>query len=66
MARSSLVEGSGGVDAGLGGGGADGVVLDNTGVMCQRAGFFFDEISVHPREVMRMHEAALRRAPRHC
>jgi len=51
--------GSGGVDAGLGGRGADGAVLDNIVVVCRQAGFFFDKVSVQPREALHMHEAAL-------
>jgi len=54
-----LARGSVGGDAGLGSGGADGAVLDNIGVMCQQAGFFFLHVSVQPREALHMHEAAL-------
>jgi len=48
--------GNGGVDAGQGGGGAE---LNNIGVMCSQAGFFFERVSVQPCEALRMHEAAL-------
>jgi len=58
VARSSLAGGRGGVDAGLGKGGAGSAVLNNIGVMCQQAGFFFSTVCVQPREAMRMHKAA--------
>jgi len=54
-----LTGGSIGVDGGLGGRGADSAVLDNMTVMCQQAGFFFDKVSVQPREALRMYEAVL-------
>jgi len=59
VARPGLAGGSGGVDAGRGGGGVNVGVLHNIVVMCQRAGFFFNDVSVQPREALRMHEAAL-------
>jgi len=71
VALPCLAGGSGGIDAGLGGGGtdsamldniaggADGAVLHNIGVMCQRAGFFFQSVSVQPLEALRMYEATL-------
>ena len=59
MSQPGLAGGSGGVDAGLGGGGADDAVLHNIGVMCQHAGVFFDVVSVQPREALRMHGTAL-------
>ena len=62
VARPGLAGGSGGVDAGLGGTGADSAVLENIGDMCQRAGFFFERVSVQPREALHMHEAALHSA----
>jgi len=37
-------------------------VLENIGVMCQQAGFFFEKVSVQPREALHMHEAALHSA----
>jgi len=54
-----LAGGSGGVDAGLGGRGADGGVLNNIGLMCEQAGKFFYEVSAQPREALCMFEAAL-------
>jgi len=59
VVRPGLAGGSGGVDAGLGGRGADSAVLDNISVMCQRAGFFFNKVSVQPREALHMHELVL-------
>jgi len=59
VARPGLAGGRSGVDAGQGGGGADRAVLDSIGVMCEQAGFFFDKVSVQPREALHMHEAAL-------
>jgi len=59
VVRPGLAGGSGGVDAGLGGRGADSAVLDNIGVMCQQAGHFFHFVSVQPREALHMHEASL-------
>jgi len=59
VVRPGLAGGSCGVDAGLGGRGADSAVLDNIVVMCQHSGFFFDLVSVQPREALHMHEAAL-------
>jgi len=59
VVRPGFAGGSGGVDAGLGGRGADSTVLDNIAVMCEQAGHFFDKVSVQPREALHMHEAAL-------
>jgi len=59
VARPGRDGGSGGVDAGLGGGGVDGGVLHNIGAMCQQVGFFFEKVNVQPREALRMYEAAL-------
>jgi len=61
VARPWLAGGSGGVDAGQGGGGAHHAVLvfDNIFVMCQKAGIFLHQVSAQPRESLRMHEAAL-------
>ena len=55
----SLAGGSGDVDAGLGGKGADRAVLDNIEDMCHQAGYFFLHVSVQLREAFYMHEAAL-------
>jgi len=59
VVRPGLAGGSGGVDAGLGGRDADSALLGNIAFMCQQAGFFFDNVSVQPREALHMHEAAL-------
>jgi len=59
VARPGIAGGSGGSVVGQGGGGADRAMLDNIAAMCQKAGFFFDEVSVQPREALCMHEAAL-------
>jgi len=56
VAHSGLACCRSGVDARLGGRGAD---LNNIGVMCQQAGSFFYHVSVQPREALRMHEMAL-------
>ena len=40
-------------------GGVDGSALNNIEDMCQRAGHFFEFVSVQPREALRMHEVAL-------
>jgi len=59
VAQPGLVGGSGGVDAGLGGRGADSAVFDNIEDMCQQAGFFFSLVSVQPREALHMYETGL-------
>ena len=59
VARPGLAGGRGGGVVGQGGGGVDSAMLDNIAAMCQMAGFFFDEVSVQPREALCMHEAVL-------
>jgi len=59
VVRPGFAGGSGCVDTGLGGRGADSAVLDNIGAMCRQAGFFFFKFNVQIREALRMHEVAL-------
>jgi len=60
--RPGIAEGGSSMHTGRGGGGADGVVLDNIRAMCQQAGFFFQHVSAQPREALRLHEMALESA----